>query len=143
MARTSVAFAALALAAAVGCASRRDTAAPQASAARAPAAAPAEVMAGARTPEGPVIVRLVGQHPTITVTSSPSGPRYSAQSKDGRTIVSGATLEELQANHPDLAKFVRPGIAADASIEAGSPESLGAYDARYHARDARRYHAGE
>lgn len=118
--------------AAVGCASRR---APAPQAAAAPPGPPAEVMAGARTPEGPVIVRLVGQHPTITVTSSPDGPRYSARSKDGVMIVSGATLEELQANHPDLAKFVRPGIAVDASMEGSSPEDLGAFDARYHARE--------
>ena len=113
----------------IGCASRRAPA-PQVAAAAAPEAPPAEVMAGTRTPEGRVIVRLVGQHPTITVTSSPDGPRYSARSKDGVAIVSGATLEELQANHPDLAKFVRPGIAVDASIEASSPENLGAYDRR-------------
>ncbi len=92
--------------------------------------APAEVLAGAQTPEGPVIVRLVGQHPTITITSSPDGPRYSAREKDGRVIVAGVTLAELQANHPDLAQFVKPGIAVDASADQPSPDALGAYDAR-------------
>ena len=125
MTKLSALVAFLTLVAAVGCASRRETP-PRAAA----APSPAEVMAGARTPEGPVIVRLVGQHPTITVTSSPHGPRYSARSKDGRAIVSGATLEELQANHPDLAKFVRPGIAVDASADTPPLEDLGPYDSR-------------
>ena len=128
MTKLSALVAFLTLVAAVGCASRRDTS-PRAAATPSPAA-PAEVTAGTRTPEGPVIVRLVGQHPTITVTSSPDGPRYSARSKDGQAIVSGATLEELQANHPDLAKFVRPGIAVDASADTPPLENLGPYDSR-------------
>ena len=94
------------------------------------AMAPAPEAAGLMTPEGPVIVRLVGRHPTITITSSPDGPRYSAHEEDGQVIVSGATLEELQVRHPDLAKFVKPGIAVDASVDDASPDTLGAYDAR-------------
>jgi hypothetical protein len=88
----------------VGCASRTAP----------PAAEPA---ARSVDPQGPVIVRLVGQHPTITVTSTPDGPRYSAKANDGRTIVANATLDELRAQHPEIYKYVEPGVALDASGE--------------------------
>src|SRR5687767_4022358 len=68
-----------------------------------PAAAAAPPQA---QPEGPVIVRLVGQHQTITVTSGPSGPLYTAQTDDGQLIVANATLEELRLTHPEVYRFV-------------------------------------
>ena len=121
-----------------GCASRHAEA-PRAAAAAAPAAAvdpaAAQVAAGAVTPEGPVIVRLVGHnHPTITVTSGPDGPRYSAQERDGRVVVRGATLDELQANHPEVAKFVTPTMAVHADLD----DVPGTPDARPIEPDARR-----
>jgi hypothetical protein len=121
MIRTTAMASAAMLLALAGCASRQ-------AAAPGPVAAgggvPAGVDAGMRTSEGPVIVRLAGKnHATITVTSGPGGPRYSAREADGRVIVRGATLGELQASHPELAKFVTPGIAvhADAGSATGEP----------------------
>lgn len=106
------------LLAVAGCASRRAEA-PQA------AGPPAAVAAGLTTPEGPVIVRLVGRsHPTITVTSSPDGPRYSARGDDGRMIVRGATLDELRANHPELARFVVPAVAVHADDAGTMPDAF-------------------
>ena len=90
--------------AAIGCASKT-----------APKAAAAEA------PEGPVIVRLVGQHQAITVTSSPHGPLYTAQTADGQTIVANATLDELRTDHPEIYRFVEPSLAADASVNGGAP----------------------
>ena len=110
---------------AAGCAARQSGAL-TATAAQAPPSAPDAAAGQLATAEGPVIVRLVGHnHPTITVTSSPDGPRYSAQAKDGRAIVRGATLDELQANHPELAKFVQPTIAVHADAGDVVPEPVG------------------
>src|SRR5688572_19503094 len=72
--------------------------------------------AAVEAPQGPVIVRLVGQHQSITVTSGPDGPLYTAQTADGQPIVANATLEELRADHPEIYRFVEPGVAADASV---------------------------
>lgn len=65
-------------------------------------------------PQGPEIVRLVGQHQTVIVTSGPNGPLYSAQTSAGDTIVANATIEELRNAHPDIYRFVDPTVAADA-----------------------------
>lgn len=75
-------------------------------------------MAAEEAPEGPVIVRIVGRHPTITVTAGENGPRYSAQADDGRMIVANATLDELWADHPDIARFVEPALVLDARMDA-------------------------
>lgn len=72
------------------------------------------------TPQGPVIVRLVGRHETITVTSSPNGPLYTAQTSNGETLVANATLDELKAEHPEIYRLLEPGVAADASVEPAS-----------------------
>ena len=77
----------------------------------------------ADAPEGPVIVRLVGQHQSITVTSGPDGPLYTAQTADGQTIVANATLDELRVNHPEIYHFVEPSLAADASVDGGAPRA--------------------
>jgi hypothetical protein len=74
----------------------------------------------ALAPQGPVIVRLVGQHQVVMVTAGPNGPLYTAQSSDGRTLVANATLAQLRAENPDVYRFVEPAMAADASVTAGA-----------------------
>jgi hypothetical protein len=83
-------------------------------------------------PRGPVIVRLVGQHQVVTVTSGPDGPLYTAQTTDGRTIVANATLAQLRTENPEVYQFIEPAMAADASVDGGAvkaqpgrPQSLG------------------
>ena len=71
-------------------------------------------------PQGPVIVRLVGQHQTVTVTSGPDGPLYTAQTTDGRTLVANATLAQLRTENPDVYRFIEPAMAADASVDGGA-----------------------
>jgi hypothetical protein len=71
-------------------------------------------------PQDPVIVHLVSRHQTITVTSSPTGPRYSARTSDGTAIVVNATLDELQMNHPEVYRLLQPGVAHDARAERDS-----------------------
>jgi len=70
--------------------------------------------------DGPVIVHLVGRHETITVTSSPRGPLYSARNAGGETIVANATLDELRAEYPEIYRLLEPGVAADASADVSS-----------------------
>ena len=95
-----------------GCAAHR----PQ----KAVATAPDDV---ATAPQGPVIVRLVGQHQTVTVTSGPDGPLYTAQTADGRTIVANATLAQLRTENPEVYQFIEPAMAMDASVDgAGRPK---------------------
>ena len=60
------------------------------------------------------IVRLVGQHATITISSSASGPVYSAADSRGKSIVKDATLQQLRANHPDLYRQISPAVCAQA-----------------------------
>jgi hypothetical protein len=71
-------------------------------------------------PQGPVIVRLVGQHQIVTVTSGPDGPLYTAQTTDGRTLVANATLAQLRTENPDVYRFIEPAMAADASVDGGA-----------------------
>jgi hypothetical protein len=77
----------------------------------------AEAIPASAKAEGPVIVRLVGQHQTVTVTSGPDGPLYTAEDGDGKLIVANASLRELRQDHPEVYQFIEPSFAADASIE--------------------------
>lgn len=68
-------------------------------------------------PSGPVIVRLVGRHQSVIVTSSGQGPRYSVRDNSGKMLVANATLDQLRTDHPDVYRLVEPSIAVDASVE--------------------------
>ena len=69
--------------------------------------------AAAPQQENPVIVRLVGQHQTVTITADRAGrgPLYSVADKNGQTLVANATLTELRTTHPDLYRQIEPAIA--------------------------------
>jgi hypothetical protein len=60
------------------------------------------------------IVRLVGQHATMTISSSATGPVYSATDARGKAMVRNATLEQLRANHSELYRQINPAICAQA-----------------------------
>lgn len=98
---------ALLAAGALGC----SKAAPQATVAPAGTAPLAPVCA----PADPVIVRLVGRETTVTITSTPAGPRYSAATRAGESLASNLSLSELRDQHPDLYQFVHPSAIASAS----------------------------
>jgi hypothetical protein len=59
---------------------------------------------------GRVITRLVGQRQTITITSTPEGVRYSV-AVDGKTILAGATIEELRLKNPESFRQIQSSIA--------------------------------
>ncbi len=83
--------------------------------------APVENAKLSDAPQGPIIVRLVGQHHRITVTSGPEGPLYTAETTAGETLVANATLAELQTDHPEIYQFVEPSLAVDASLDGQAP----------------------
>jgi len=64
----------------------------------------------------PVIVRLVGRNQTITITSGPRGPLYSAVNRAGELIVQSATLEQLRREHPQLYRQIAPATAGTEDI---------------------------
>jgi hypothetical protein len=106
MTRSAVAVSTFALCLVVGCASR----------------GPKPVAAASAEPQGPVIVHLVGQHQTITVTSDPDGPLYSARTPEGLPIVANATLKELREQHPEVYRMVEPTMAVHADIRDVAPD---------------------
>ena len=68
----------------------------------------------ASTPRDPVIVRLEGRSDTITVTSSPTGPRYSL-AMDGQLVADRITLDEMRVQYPDAYDRVNNATAGDAA----------------------------
>jgi hypothetical protein len=72
---------------------------------------PAGAQAKPDAAQNPVIVRLVGRHYEITCSSSPTGPVYTAATRDGEVIVANATLVELRDRHPEIYEHVIPTIA--------------------------------
>jgi hypothetical protein len=94
-------FAGLALAGVAGCA---DPVAPEAPA------------------PGPVIGHIRGRDQTITVYSSPSGPRFAVSDLSGKLVASDLSAEAFEARHPDLYRAYRSSLAPtrqllDASLE--------------------------
>jgi hypothetical protein len=91
-------FATISMALSLGCASRPQAVAPQAT--------------------NPVIVKLVGRHETITITAGPSAPLYTIVTSQGQTLVANITLSDLRKLHPDLYEFYAPNISAVGSADA-------------------------
>jgi hypothetical protein len=67
----------------------------------------------ASAPHDRVIVRLEGRYDDITVTSSPSGPRYSL-SLDGQLVADRITLDEMRVQYPDAYERVNNSQAGSA-----------------------------
>ena len=61
---------------------------------------------------GEEIVRVVSRDSVIIARTGADGPVYSVQGNDGREIVPGMTLGELQSRNPGLAAHIRSMNAA-------------------------------
>jgi hypothetical protein len=73
-------------------------------------------VATAPAQDGRVIVRLVSRRQDISVLSTAQGVRYSAADKQGRILVSEATLADLKQEHPEIYNLIAPVVcSADAS----------------------------
>jgi hypothetical protein len=86
-----------------------------AQAARASAAAPANVRtntAGAKGARGAHIIGyLERRDQTITIKSGPRGPVYSVAGKDGKVLFEDLTAEQLKAQAPELHEFLKSSVA--------------------------------
>ena len=69
----------------------------------------------ASAPPDRVIVRLEGRADTITVTASPTGPRYSL-ALDGQLVADRITLDEMRVHYPDAYDRVNHATAGPAPI---------------------------
>ena len=101
----------------VGCAAKpRATTGSPAAAAGAPAP----------DPRNKVIVNIVDQHRTITVTSSPNGLLYSLKDPNGHLQIADATPEKFAELQPELYQQIQNYIAVhadDAPIAAGEVDA--------------------
>ena len=83
-------------------------------AAKSRAAAPAVAAAPAADPRNKVIVHIVSQHQTITVTSSPNGLLYSLKDPNGHVQIADATQQEFAELRPELYHQIKNYIAVHA-----------------------------
>ena len=60
----------------------------------------------------PTIVHLANRTEVVTITAGPKGPLYTATTKEGKLLVSGATLEQLRQEHPEVYNRLHPAITA-------------------------------
>jgi hypothetical protein len=115
----------------VGCAAQPR--ATKGSATAAPAAAVA--VAAPADPRNKVIVNIVDQHRTITVTSSPGGLLYSLKDPSGRLQIANATPEKFAELQPELYHQIQNYIAVHADA---APIAAGAIDASVRTADSER-----
>ena len=108
----------------VGCAAKP----PHARTSAAPGAA---ATATTPDPRNKVIVHIVSQHQTITVTSSPGGLLYSLKDPNGRVQLADATEARFSESHPAMFQQLKHYIAVhaddapilSAGIDAPSPSA--------------------
>ena len=62
-------------------------------------------------PKNPVIVHIVSQKETVTVSSSPNGLLYSLKDANGRLMIADATADEFQELQPQLYQNIKHYIA--------------------------------
>jgi hypothetical protein len=79
-----------------------------------------------------VIVRMVGRNKTLTVGSTAHGLVYSVADASGKTLLNGATLEELRIKHSELWRQVQSGLAlGDSSLRGQIIDASVGLDAGY------------
>jgi hypothetical protein len=92
-----------------GCAAK-----PQAHRSTPTATAAATPTSAAADPRNKVIVHIVSQHQTITITSSPNGLLYSLKDPTGRVQIADATQAEFAELRPELYHQIKNYIAVHA-----------------------------
>ena len=66
----------------------------------------------------PVIVHLVTRDHVVSIRTGPSGPLYTATTRDGVMVANGLTLQQLREQHPDVFQRLQPAIAPAATVDA-------------------------
>lgn len=78
---------------------------------------PAVTFAGEETQEGAApVVTLQFRNYNITVSASPKGTLYTVKAADGKVIGNELTAKELQAQLPEVHRFVRDAFAGDRKV---------------------------
>lgn len=83
------------------------------------------VAATTRPALAPKIVDIVSRDNVVTINAGPAGPLYTARTRSGQTLFADATLDQVQASHPDIYRQVNGNAAVsadhviDASIDLG------------------------
>ena len=73
------------------------------------AAAPAGSVKAAA--DFPVIGYLEKRDRTITIKAGPKGPLYSVRTADGKALCENVSGDQLRAQAPELAEFLKTGVA--------------------------------
>src|SRR5438034_5932780 len=68
---------------------------------------PPPAQPAAQTAAYPTIVHIVSRHQTITIKSSPQGPRYSVRTDEGKILLADATAAEFESADPKLYQQMR------------------------------------
>ena len=79
----------------------------------------------AKAADYPTIVHIVSRHQTITIKSSPQGPRYSIRTDDGTMLLADATGAEFEKADPALYQQMRHYIATQADTADAVDAGLG------------------
>lgn len=66
----------------------------------------------------PVIGYLEKRDRTITIKAGPKGPLYSVKTADGKVLCENLSKEQLSAQAPGLAEFLKTAIAGPADAKA-------------------------
>jgi len=61
----------------------------------------------------PVIGYLETRDRTITIKAGPKGPLYSIKTADGKVLYENVSAEQLRAQAPELADFLKGSMAGD------------------------------
>ena len=93
-------------------------------AAKAPAPAPVAAIAADASNAKP-IVHIVNRSQTITVSSSPTGLRYSLKDATGNVMIADASEREFAALQPALYRNIRSYIAVHADDAPALPADAG------------------
>ncbi|MEM8612985.1 MAG: hypothetical protein AAGF93_13275 [Cyanobacteria bacterium P01_H01_bin.105] len=65
----------------------------------------------------PVISQLAFRDRTVTITSHPSGYRYSIADASGSILSTALTEEEIADQYPGLFELLLPAVAGDDNVE--------------------------
>lgn len=81
-----------------------------------PAPATQTSLAPATSPNGPVIVRLVGRNYSVVISAGPKSPVYTIRNGAGQLLAQNLTLEELRLARTDLYDKLAPAISPESTV---------------------------
>lgn len=70
------------------------------------------------TPDYPVIGYLEKRDRNITIKAGPKGPVYSVKTADGKVLCENLSADQLRAQAPEIAEFLKTAVAGTAGAKA-------------------------